>query len=350
MNTKIITGIIALAIAFSGTSCIKTDTTDTTNNEKVLLASYVKLIKNNYLKTLKADTSYHRLDTTLRQTADGLYYILIDSGMPGSTKPVSTDYALVNFTGRLDFNTPNVADLNGKIFETNDPIVANAASLSNSTLLTGPAYIGLSNLTITGMIEGLKLMCENSRARLIIPSSLAFGSYYTARIPSYSTLVYDVNLVKIIHNPIAYDSTNIVYWAKTYKLNPVDSLDNRYYIKVETTGTGDTLSVGKNYYIHYRAKLLDGRYFFIDKVDPTLTFTFTTDSTYKDSILYTVGVNTINKGFDVAIQNFRVGSSGKFLIPYPLAWGAGGLYNQYGQTAIPVYNSAFFEIKKISAQ
>lgn len=59
-----------------------------------------------------------------------------------------------------------------------------------------PATFGL-NQVISGWTEGLQLMSEGDIVRFFIPSNLGYGSRDTDSIPANSTLIFDVELIKI---------------------------------------------------------------------------------------------------------------------------------------------------------
>jgi FKBP-type peptidyl-prolyl cis-trans isomerase FklB len=59
-----------------------------------------------------------------------------------------------------------------------------------------PVTFGL-NQVIPGWTEGLQLMSEGSRAKLYIPSELAYGPGGNQRIGPNETLVFDVELLEI---------------------------------------------------------------------------------------------------------------------------------------------------------
>ncbi len=111
---------------------------------------------------------------TVAPTASGLYYIETLEGT-GAT-PLRGDKVEVNYTGKL---------LDGTVFDSsydrNEPL--------EFTLGAGQV--------ISGWEEGIALMKQGGKATMIIPSNLAYGPYGRSTIPPYSTLVFEVELVKV---------------------------------------------------------------------------------------------------------------------------------------------------------
>ena len=103
------------------------------------------------------------------QTESGLAYKVIE---PGSEKKAISDKdtVWVDYKGTL---------LDGTVFDQNDNI--------NFTL----------NRVIKGWSEGMKLIGEGGKVKLVIPSDLAYGEYGTGGIEPNSTLVFDVTLNKV---------------------------------------------------------------------------------------------------------------------------------------------------------
>ena len=102
-------------------------------------------------------------------TASGLQYQVLKEG--NGQQPMASDSVTVNYKGSL---------IGGKEFDKGENI-------------TFPL-----NGVIPGWTEGLQLMKEGAKYRFFIPSTLAYGESGAARIiPPNSTLVFDVDLVKV---------------------------------------------------------------------------------------------------------------------------------------------------------
>lgn len=105
-------------------------------------------------------------------TKSGLQYKIIQQGK--GKRPTSTSEVTVHYKGQL---------LDGTEFDSsykrNQPI--------SFTL----------NQVISGWTEGLQLMKEGSKATLYIPSKLAYGTNNMDSIPANSTLIFDVELIKV---------------------------------------------------------------------------------------------------------------------------------------------------------
>lgn len=119
----------------------------------------------------------------------GLIVIINKEGM--GNKPKAGDTVVVNYTGML---------LDGKVFDTNLENVAK----SNNIYQEGRPYepfkfpLGMG-MVIPGWEEGISKLKKGSKARFIIPSSIAYGAKGAPPvIPPFSTLIFDVELVNII--------------------------------------------------------------------------------------------------------------------------------------------------------
>lgn len=107
-------------------------------------------------------------------TPSGLQYEILNQG--NGKSPKATDTVSCHYEGRL---------LDGTVF---DSSYARGESAS----------FGLSQV-IPGWTEGLQLMQEGAKYRFHIPYLLGYGERGAgSQIPPYSTLIFDVELIKVL--------------------------------------------------------------------------------------------------------------------------------------------------------
>jgi FKBP-type peptidyl-prolyl cis-trans isomerase len=114
-------------------------------------------------------------DTTDAQTtASGLQYIILEDG--SGTQPVPGDTVEVHYTGWLEDGTKFDSSL-----ERDETFV----------------FVIGQGMVIKGWDEGIALLKEGSKARLIIPPHLGYGERAIGLIPENSTLYFDVELIDV---------------------------------------------------------------------------------------------------------------------------------------------------------
>lgn len=107
-------------------------------------------------------------------TESGLQYLVVKEG--SGKKPGPNDVVTVHYTGRL---------IDGTVFD-------------SSVERGEPATFAVGQV-IAGWVEGLQLMSEGAAYRLFIPSELAYGEHGTGPIQPNSALIFDVQLLSLIH-------------------------------------------------------------------------------------------------------------------------------------------------------
>jgi FKBP-type peptidyl-prolyl cis-trans isomerase FklB len=114
----------------------------------------------------------NKSNSGVQVTSSGLQYKHVLEG--NGAQPAATDEVTVHYEGRL---------IDGTIFD--------------SSIKRGePATFGL-NQVIPGWTEGLQLMKEGGKITLYIPQNLAYGAQDMGTIPAYSTLIFEVELLKV---------------------------------------------------------------------------------------------------------------------------------------------------------
>ncbi|MDB5132408.1 MAG: fkpA 1 [Mucilaginibacter sp.] len=146
----------------------------------------------------KADAAKYIADHKLlvKTTPSGLKYVITKPS--AKLKPLKGDTLLVNYAGRTT---------DGKLFDSSIESVAKSGGLQQPGRTYEPLQVIVGTTSIIqGWDEGLLLLNEGSKAKFIIPSSLGYGEHGNGdAIPPYSTLVFDIELVKV--KPIKHPAT-----------------------------------------------------------------------------------------------------------------------------------------------
>ncbi len=230
---------------------------------------------------------------TTEPTASGLYYIETLEGTGAA--PSQGVMVKVAYTGKL---------LNGQEFDSGEF-----------------EYRFDFNQVITGFEEAISYMKKGGKATAIIPSYLAYGAYSVGSIPSYSTLVFDIELLEVFGEEKEVEDRNQYLLDNNIETLPTES--GLYYIET-ITGTGETLDTNDIVKIGYEGKYLDGTTF---------------DS---DTITYAYAIDKVISGLEEGIGYMKVGGKASLIIPSELGHGP------IGSNAIPGYTTLVFDVELIS--
>ncbi|MDR2813228.1 MAG: FKBP-type peptidyl-prolyl cis-trans isomerase [Prevotellaceae bacterium] len=148
-----------------------------TNEESIaVIEAFFKKMQDEMLtKNLKDGQEFlekNKTEEGVLTTESGLQYKIITEGT--GPKPAETDEVEVNYRGTL---------LSGDEFD-------------SSYERGQPAKFKL-NQVIKGWTEGLQLVSEGSKVQFWIPSELAYGDQGGGRIEPNSTLVFEIELLKV---------------------------------------------------------------------------------------------------------------------------------------------------------
>jgi FKBP-type peptidyl-prolyl cis-trans isomerase len=204
-----------------------------------------------------------------------------------------------------------------------------------------------------GFQEVIGMMKEGGKANAIVPSSMAFGAQGAGSVvPPFSTLYYDIEMVKVIsaeeyqkkqekkeadkkaeNAKKEKDEAGLIQkYIQDNNITPTVNMPNGL-IYVETqAGDGPKPGMGKTVKVHYTGKLLNGTKFdsSVDRGEP---------------FEFKLGQGAVIEGWDQGLMLMNVGDKGLLIIPSKLAYKDRGAGNQ-----IPPFSPLVFEIELLEAE
>lgn len=249
--------------------------------------------------TPKVDPMANIDPADLVTTDSGLQYAVIEEGT-GET-PQAGDLVEVHYKGMLE---------DGTVFD---------SSYDRGTPIMFPLGTGR---VIPGWDEGIGLLNVGSKAKLVIPSELAYGEQGAGGvIPPNATLIFDVELVS----------------TRSGALPEIDEADFtttdsglKYHDLVE--GDGASPEEGQIAVVNYIGWLEDGTM-------------FDTSLLRGQPFSFPVGAGQVIPGWDEGVASMKVGGKRQLIIPADLAYGeqgAGGV--------IPPNATLIFEVDLLDVQ
>jgi FKBP-type peptidyl-prolyl cis-trans isomerase len=296
---------IILTIGFTG--CIDKDYWDKLDEENKILQQYI--IDNEY----EVYPSY-----------SGLFFIDLYQG--DDVYPNLGDVVLFNFTGRTLVGE--------RVFTTSNMDTAIFHDLYDSTRLYGPTSLIAGNFSPQGVNEGIMYMTQSGEARMIFPSTLGFGSKAQGDIPGFSSLIYDIELVRVISDPFAYETEQISNYLAENEISAIKDEVGLYYSLVEE-GTGDKPLFTSTVEVTYSAHLIDGRML-------------------AESVTRNIKLDNISELFGLTrgILKMKEGEKAKIIMPFNLGFGGSTIFNpDYGyKVPVPAYSTIIYDIELVNIQ
>ena len=261
----------------------------------------------------------------LQPTESGLYYIEYEEGSGAS--PDSGDWVLINY---LAYTIPDET-----VVDTYDEEWARDYNLFNSGVLYGP-YKYQHGTEMEGLREGLSMMKVGGISRLIFKSDLGYGAEGLGNIGKFESLMYDVQLLEVIGDPVAWEQMKIDSFLAAnptaYPIRDSETASVMYYIP-GVAGDSAQVADGNNVEVFYTGQLLDGRVFDSNEGEAS-------------GMSVTIGEGDVIRGWDLGLKYFRYGGTGQLLIPHELAYGEEGTKaSGTGKNAIPPYEALLFDIE-----
>jgi FKBP-type peptidyl-prolyl cis-trans isomerase len=301
-----ITYTAVFIVSFLLTGCLDNDDWEKSNEE---------------LKKYVAELEARGKDVV--KTEEGIYYYTIDAG--NDTFPEFTDLTELNFTGRL---------LNGTIISTTSKDTALKYNIYAKENTYGSSRIIHGYSGITGFDLGLSYISEGGLARVIIPAELAFGSTKIGDIPSYSNLIYDIHVKKVIKDPASYERHRIKNYIEEYypSHNYSDSTTNGIHIITLAEGNDTEIKDGNKVSLNFSSYLLDST--IINDYYEDVPYEF---RLHKNNYNYYNPVEPY--GWHEAISDMTVGERAIVIAPYQV------LYGPHGYQQVPPYSSIVYDFK-----
>ena len=184
-----------------------------------------------------------------------------------------------------------------------------------------------------GMDEALLKMREGGKARIIMPSNIAFGEQGRGNIiPPYTTLISDIELVEIKTKKEYSDEqqggeTGIIKkYLKDNGISASPTASGLYYVEREK-GSGPAPQTGDKVKVWYTGKLVDGT-------------VFDASENRGQPYEFALGQGRVIKGWDEGIALMKQGGKATLIIPSKLGYGERGS----GQR-IPPFSPLVFEVE-----
>ena len=156
------------------TSCSPLDTTGAVNDWKIKNVSY--------FANMKDSMAYVHDTSAAKSFGSSYYYKITTPGVQNSISPVSGDQVTVNYRGKL---------VDGSVFGQ-----TYTTSVIDSTATPQTFY---DNQLIPGWTYNLLQMKVGETRSIVLPQELGYGTTGQGAISPYSTTVWVVQLIKVIH-------------------------------------------------------------------------------------------------------------------------------------------------------
>ncbi len=250
----------------------------------------------------------------------GLYFLATQEG--AGAMPERNDWVIIRYTAKM---------INDRVFDTTEEITAVSNNIHSQSVLYGDRRIDMSMMGLRGVLEGLMMMKEGGAATLIIPSHLAYGSKGSGIVPPYSTIIYEIELVKVIKNIVEYEEQLINNYLALYNDSThlvIQEHNGIHFIELYP-GTGENYPGEKDRVsLYYRGTFTDGRVF---------------DSNMPSGPLFEfpVGGSQAIEGFEEGVKLMKKDGRARVLIPSSLGYGA------EGTRKIPGYTPLVFDLELV---
>jgi FKBP-type peptidyl-prolyl cis-trans isomerase len=267
------------------------------------------------------------------KTAGGIYFVEDVAG--SGLTPVTDDFVIVNYTGRtIEDNV---------IYETTDETLKDEwpAYINFTNYVFGPVKFKAGH-SLTGVNEGLTLMKEGGKARLILPSDKAFFD----DVP----YVYDIELIKVIKDPVAYEDSVLSVYRATKGYDTTTYYKGILFRETVTPNPSDQRTVQTNDTIlfWFTGRIVDGCYPVIrdDRIfDSNEGDARPVKMVYGKTTTISGDILALPAGLKTALDTMREGTHATAILPYTQGFNEVGLKHKVrNYTIVPPYQTIVYDI------
>jgi len=204
---------------------------------------------------------------------------------------------------------------------------------------------------MTGFLEGIKMMKKGGKARLILPSQLAFGENGYREIAPYTTIIYDVQVLDV-KSKADYEKQEaaekkkaemkktaaknaekglLQKYLKDNKISAKPTTSGLYFIE-KVKGTGPQVQKGSKIQVQYTGTLLNGK-----------KFDSSRDHGGK-ALDVEVGKGNVIKGWEEGLLHMSKGGKAILICPSTIAYG------EQEMGGIPPYSTLVFDIEVVEVK
>ena len=259
---------------------------------------------------------------------NGLYFIEQKTG-----KGIKAD------TGDICKISLSVSELNGKQLFTN----------FNTT-----NYLNIEfgkEFDTPGFMQGLGMMREGGKAKLIVPSRIGVGAYGMQGVDGFTTLSYEIELIEVTpyaelvkqreaeekqqnanrQKITAEEKARLITYLKQNNISQSPLASGMYYIETQK-GSGKQATHGNTVKVHYKLFNIDGKL-------------LNTSYDRGTPLEFVLGTGAVIEGWELGIKQMNEGGSATLIIPSNMAYGKNGKGD-----VIPPNSTLIFEVKLVSVK
>lgn len=262
-------------------------------------------------------------DTTLGQhrivtpTASGMYFVPLVAVNDTCKSPVSMDYVYYNYT---------IQALDGTVVGSTLSSVADDWGFKSASTHYTPSLVRLDpkySGALAGILEALPKMKEGSKVRLILPSTLVYGSRGSSGIAGNTSVIITLEVVKVVTDIDAYEKSQVAKFAadSSFDMKIIDK--DIFYKKIidESEMAIKNNDTAKVVYVWYVGRYMDGHIFDTNIKDTAINAgIYNADNSYS-LLSVAIGKKAVVPAFEDVLLEMWIGEQYKLVTTSEFCYG-----------------------------